>query len=92
MHMNMPHMNMPHMGGHGRHHRMPPVALMIVAITHCVFYAAATVCLLQAVNRRAGAKKLMARVETLKAIPEEFTEEERAVLVDKIKTSALSCW
>ena len=71
---------------------MPPVAVMVVAIFHCVFYAAATICLLGAVNRTANARKLFARVKALKAFPDDFTPEERAVLIDKIKTQANCYW
>jgi hypothetical protein len=86
MHMRM--MGMGH-GHHGRFHPRPPAAMVAFVMFHCVFYAAATVCFLGAINRAANAKKLESRIKALKAVPDAFTEEERAVLIHKITTRAL---
>ncbi len=92
MHMQMPGM----MGGehHGgpMHHRQlhrPPAAVMAFLMFHWLFYAAATVCFLGAINRAASAFKLEARVKALKNVPDAFTEEERAVLIHKVRARAL---
>jgi len=92
MHMQMPGM----MGGehHGgpMHHggfRHPPMVVMTFLMFHWLFYAAATVCFLGALNRAASAFKLEARVKALKDVPDAFTEEERAVLIHKVRARAL---
>jgi len=47
------------------------------------------VCFLGAINRAASALKLESRVKALKAVSDEFTDEEREHLIHKIKTHAL---
>jgi hypothetical protein len=88
MHMNMPGMGGEHHGGHHRR-RHPRKAVMLFLLFHWLFYAAATVCFLGAINRAAGALKMQARMKALKTMPEAFTEEERIELIHKVTTRAL---
>jgi hypothetical protein len=74
-----------HGGGRGPH----PMVFVGVLMFHWLFCMAATVCFLGAINRAACALKLMSRVKALHAVPEAFTEQERAVLIHKITTRAL---
>lgn len=89
------HMRMPAMGGGENHggfhggHGPNPMVFVGVLMFHWLFCMAATVCFLGAINRAASALKLMSRVKALHAVPEAFTEEERAVLIHKITTQAL---
>ena len=91
MHMGMPAMGgMGHHGGaHHGHHRMPPFAIMMVVMFHSLFWMAATVCFLGALNRGANALKLESRVKALKAFPEAFTEDEQMILIEKITMRAV---
>jgi hypothetical protein len=89
MHMSMPGMAGEHHGGPHRRRRRRPVVLMAFLLFHWLFYAAATTCFLGAVNRAAGALKMQSRMKALKAMPEAFTEEERAELIHKVTTRAL---
>ena len=54
-----------------------------------LFMLASMVCCLGALNRGANALKLESRIKALKAVGDELSEEEREVLIHKIKTRAL---
>jgi hypothetical protein len=91
MHMGMPGMGGAehHGAGHHRHHRKPPMVVMGFLMLHWLFYAAATVCFLGAINRAATALKTESRIKALKTMPDVFTDEEQMVLIDKITTRSL---
>jgi hypothetical protein len=85
-------MHMPQMGGmdhHGGGRHGPPMFIMGFVMFHGVLMIASMVCFLGALNRGANALKLESRVKALKAVPDEFTDEERDYLIHKIKTRAL---
>ena len=88
-------MAIPMVPGHGtdrptRHRLLKPNPLVLaLAAFETVFWAAAAVCFLGALNRAANAWKLEARLKALDKIPDAFTDEERLELVHKVKTRAL---
>ena len=84
-------MRMPMNGGehHGGGHHGPPMVFVGIVMFHWLFCMATAVCFLGAINRGANALKLTSRVKALKAAGDELTDEERAVLIHKIKTRAL---
>jgi hypothetical protein len=85
-------MRMPQMGGtdhHGGGHYGPPMFLVGFVMFHWLFMIGSMVCLLGAINRGANALKLESRVKALKAVPDEFTDDERDYLIHKITTRAL---
>jgi hypothetical protein len=71
------------------HHRHCP-CLGVLHLIEKVFWAAAATCLLYAVHRIATALKLNARVKVLDEMGDTLTDEERAVLTEKIKARALN--
>ncbi len=85
-------MRMPHMAGvdhHGGGFHGPPIAFLGFVMFQWLFMMGSMVCFLGAVNRGANALKLESRIKALKVAGDEFSEEERAVLIHKIKTRAL---
>ncbi len=90
--------NGPHGHGPGHHgmwrRRMmrPPAAAIFIFLFNCVFYMLAMVCFLGAINRAADAHKTMARLRALDKIPDAFTDDERAVLIHKVKARVLGLY
>jgi hypothetical protein len=85
-------MRMPQMGGtdhHGSGHHGPPMFFVGFMLFQWLFMIGSVVCFLGAINRAASALKLESRVKALKAVNDEFTDEEREHLIHKIKTHAL---
>jgi len=56
-----------------------------------IFLAAAITCLLDALHRIAKGLTLSARVKALDELEDEYTPEEREVLIQKIKVKSLHC-
>ena len=82
-----------HGHGHGPFHRkslmMRNPWMLGLFIFNAVFWAAIAVCFVSAANRAASAQKTIARLKALSKIPEAFTDEERAVLIHKVKATVL---
>jgi hypothetical protein len=73
--------------------RRPPaksVADAIFDLVKALFAAGAATCALMALHRIAAGIKIGARVQVLQEMGEAFTEEEREVVVRKIKSRTLS--
>jgi hypothetical protein len=87
MHMPSMHSGARHSARH-RFLRPNPFVIWFLLLEN-LFWAAAAACLLSALHRIAGGVSIEARLKALKAMPEAFTEEERVVLIHKIKTRAL---
>lgn len=78
----------------GRHHMPPTMRMMkpfflLFVLVETVFCALVATCFLYALHRIATALRTEARIRALEKMPEAFTEEEREVLVHKIKTRTL---
>ncbi len=63
---------------------------MLFVLFESLFCTAAVTCFLYAVNRMAGALKMQARMKALDKYGDAFTDEEREVLITKIKRRAMS--
>ena len=84
-------MNKHHGGRHTGPGKMVMAPLfMVFFLLEALFWAAAATCFLYATNRIAGALKMQARMKALDKYGDAFTDEEREVLITKIKRRALS--
>jgi hypothetical protein len=89
MHLPNMHSGAPHTA-HRRFLRPSPLVIWFLLVEN-LFWAGCATCLLYALHRIAGGIATEARLKALKAMPEAFTEEERVVLVRKVKSHALGC-
>jgi hypothetical protein len=89
MHMPSMHSGAAH-ASHRRFLRPNPFVIWFLLIEN-LFWAVCAGCLVCALHRIAGGITTGARLKALKTMPEAFTEEERVVLVHKIKARALGC-
>lgn len=80
----------PHAAPHGGPGSMvmAPFVIMFILLKS-LFCGAAIMCLLYEVNRIAGTWKMEARMKALDKYGDAFTEEERQVLITKIKHRAI---
>lgn len=91
MHMNMPGMGgAEHQGGGHLWGHRKPMHFMVFMLFHSLFFTAATVCFLGAVNRASSALKMESRIKALKNMPDAFTEDEQMFLIEKITSHALA--
>jgi hypothetical protein len=80
-----------------RHRRQQPLIrlgnplVMLFVLVETMFWGLAMACLLFALHRIASALRTEARIKALKSMPEAYTEEQREVLVRKIKQRTLGC-
>ena len=83
-----------HGGPHSAPHHGPgsmvmaPLVIIFIALKS-LFCAAAITCFLYAVNRIAGTLKMEARMKALDKYGDAFTEQEREVLITKIRHRAM---
>lgn len=91
--MYMPSVHFGKSSEHGPLHRrgfMKPSPLVIYfVLAESLLWAGCAVFFIFGINRIASGIKLQARLKALKAIPDAFTDEERELLVHKIKTRAI---
>lgn len=79
---------------HGGHHGGPAKMVMapvfaLFFLLETVFWAAAATCFLGAVVHIARAQTMLARMKALDKYGDAFTDEEREVLISRIKHKAL---
>ncbi len=75
---------------HGNH-ELPPVAHLVMLIALKVFMIGSVACFLSALHRIGRGITLTARVKASHELKNEFTPEEREILVRKIKHASLRC-
>jgi hypothetical protein len=68
---------------------MAPVFALFLLL-ESLFWAAAATCFLSAIHRVADTLKMQARMKALDKYGDAFTDEEREVLITKIKHKAMS--
>lgn len=73
-----------------KHHRMGPM-FMVFVLFESIFWGAAATCFLCALHRIAAALHTEARIAALRKMSDAYTDEEREVLVHKIKSHTLRC-
>lgn len=68
---------------------MAPVFALFF-LMESLFWAGVATCFLLALNRIAGASRLQAKMKALDKYGDAFTDDEREVLISKIKQKAMS--
>ena len=63
----------------------------VYGLVRDIFLAAAITCFLDALHRIAKGLQLSARVDALDEFEDDYTPEEREVLIQKIKVKSLRC-
>jgi hypothetical protein len=90
-----------HVGHPGQHRgamwrppfmRRPPLPMIFFFLFVNLFWMAAATCFLGALRELASAQKTQARLKALKQMPDAFTEEEREVLIHKVKARAIGLY
>ncbi len=80
---------------HGGRHMGPAKMMMapvfaLFFLLESLFWAAAATCFLAAIHRIADTLKMQARMKALDKYGDAFTDDEREVLISKIKHKAMS--
>ena len=71
------------------HHPHDPAT--VYALTRDLFLAASITCLLCALHRIARALTLRARVEALDELEDDYTSDEREIVLAKVKSGSMHC-